>query len=119
MLSITKKFEFEAAHFLPDYEGPCKNTHGHTYKLEVSLGGELTPEAGYFGMIYDFSLLKKTVQEEIISKMDHSLLNNFFKNPTAELMVCWIRDQLITKFGTSLIRVRLYETSNSYAEWAR
>jgi 6-pyruvoyltetrahydropterin/6-carboxytetrahydropterin synthase len=121
MISVTKKFEFEAAHHLPDYIGACQRLHGHSYKLEVTVtnntitGRGNTPE----GMIIDFSELKKVVNDRVLVLLDHSDLNEIFKTPTAENMVEWIANILFINYGSNLLRIRLYETSNSYAEWTK
>lgn len=125
MLSVTKIMEFEAAHCLPNHKGKCKNLHGHTYRLEVEIGNKqdiIDDE----GMIIDFGDVKKAVLEIVDDNLDHTYLNDFFTvPPTAENMVMWIVEQLQEKIGKSircsnysyLTRVRLWETSNSYAEW--
>lgn len=112
MLTITKCFEFEACHHLPEHPGKCKNMHGHSYKLEVEVTG--TPDTT--GMIIDFGDLKKAVQTLIIDLFDHRDLNIYFETPTAENMVVWIVN-LLEKENIPVVRVRLWETSTSYAEW--
>lgn len=116
-ISITKMFEFEAAHFLPDYEGACANVHGHSYKLEIEVTGPLLQ-----GMIMDFSVLKEIVKINVIDKYDHKHLNELFIRPTAENMVCGIvmnLHRVLKAHHIDLIRVRLYETRTSYAEWRK
>jgi 6-pyruvoyltetrahydropterin/6-carboxytetrahydropterin synthase len=124
MISMTKIFTFEAAHHLPNHEGLCKNVHGHSYKLEVEISG--VPKKGSkdpaLGMIMDFGHLKKIVQTTILDRFDHTDLNKCFLNPTAETMVYKISSMLKTAFTVNkcrvqLQRVRLWETSTSYAEW--
>ena len=123
-ISVTKKFEFESCHFLNLYNGPCARMHGHTYKLEVTVAGNPVNN----GMIIDFVDLKKMVNHYIIDKMDHQNLNELkddiglplFTQPTAELMVLWMATTLAPVFaqlGCTLTHVRLYETSNSHADW--
>jgi len=80
---ITKTFTFDSSHSLSWHKGKCKNLHGHTYKLEVSIKGELNEN----GIVMDFSDLKKIVKKIILEKYDHQHLNLFFNNPTAEVMV--------------------------------
>ena len=114
MLTITKLFEFEAAHFLPDYKGLCKNLHGHTFHLEVTIRSH--SETLDQGMILDFSLLKKIVEEEIIFKYDHSFINDLVENPTSEVLVKLIAVALRERFEyTDLVlhKVVLWETSKS------
>jgi len=120
MITVTKTFEFEAAHFLPGYDGKCSQMHGHSYKLEVEVAGApvaevLTP---YDSMVIDFGTLRDIVQVRVIDRVDHMELNDIFMAPpTAETMVDWIQSQLVAVFKHHLRRVRLWETSTSYAEW--
>ena len=117
MITITKIFTFDSAHFLPHHEGKCRNTHGHTFTLEIELNGrEIKQEGSETGMIMDFGVLKKIVEMKVVNTLDHHCINDVLENPTAENLVIWIRDQLRIQFP-SLIRVRVYETRNSYAEW--
>lgn len=118
-VSITKKFEFEAAHKLPDHPGKCKNLHGHSYRLEVTVSSDKLNDQG---MVMDFGDLKVIVNEHVINTLDHTYLNDFFPNPTAEIMTEWIwltLDVFITEIEKRRVQlkcIRLYETSNSYAE---
>lgn len=115
MITITKVFEFEAAHWLPKHEGLCRKVHGHSYKLEVEVTKEISESSG---MIMDFADLKKVVREVIIDKYDHQMLNDSFPNPTAEKMVLSFAEDLREEVE-GIVRVRLWETSTSYAEWKR
>ena len=115
MITITKIFEFAAAHHLPNHKGLCKNIHGHTYVLEIEIASEIQKDGPATGMIMDFGDLKRIVNEEIINKLDHSYLNDLFENPTAEMMVDWMSRVLKNKL--ELYRLRLYETPTSFAEW--
>ena len=78
VVRITKQFTFEAGHALYGYDGKCKNIHGHSYKLSVTVIG--TPinddNNAKFGMIIDFGDLKKIVKNEIVDKFDHSIIFN-------------------------------------------
>lgn len=121
MITVTKIFMFEASHHLPHYEGDCHNLHGHSYKLEVTIGGEVIEsiENPKCGMIMDFKDLKQIVEKVAISKYDHSYLNDFFPNPTAEIMVEQIAVDIINYLpsGTYLVSCKLWETTTSYAEF--
>lgn len=119
MLSVTKRFTFEAAHNLPNYVGPCHNVHGHSYTLDVTVSGKPCLEGEKFGMIIDFKDLKKIVDDNIVSKLDHSDLNKHFIYPTAEYMVENIAAVIGSKLPKNLTlqSVKLWETSTSYAEW--
>ena len=77
-IRLTKIFNFEAAHALMNYDGPCKNIHGHSYKLEVTIIGrpvkdESSPKDG---MVMDFGDLKEIIKKSIIEQFDHSLILN-------------------------------------------
>ena len=118
MLSIVRRASFEACHRLPRYEGNCSRWHGHSYKLEVSITG--TPD-GESGMIIDFHALDDIIKECITSKYDHTTLNDFFDNPTAELMALQMSADVVKelhkRYGNkySLSFLKLWETEKSYA----
>ncbi len=111
-MMICKEFYFDAAHLLPDYNGKCAKLHGHTYKLEVVVGGGVKSD----GMVMDFSIVKTVVNERVIEKLDHSDLNDQFQNPTAEAMVVWIFDE-IKKGIPGLVSVKLWEGQHSWVEY--
>lgn len=124
MLSVTKIFMFEASHQLPYYDGDCHNLHGHSYKLEVTVRGNIKSDTSNpkCGMIVDFKELKEVVNEVVIKKYDHSFLNNYFENPTAEIMVKDIAEDIINALldkdvYLSVESCRLWETTTSYAEY--
>ena len=87
---ISKEFGFDSAHFLTQYHGKCEHLHGHTYKLRVTVEGELQTN----GLVIDFLILKKIVKDKIIDKFDHRCLNDFFENPTAEIVAEYIWNEL-------------------------
>ena len=127
------------AHALFGYDGLCKNIHGHSYRLWVTIIGEVLEEENHVknGMVLDFSLLKKIVKPEIVDKYDHSLVLNansphanidfsaFEKvfllpyQPTSENLVYDFVQVIKEKLpkNVSLHKVILSETANSYAEW--
>ena len=114
--SVTKTFTFEAAHSLPDYEGPCQNVHGHSYKLEVTVTGPLQTTGSDVGMVADFRKVSEIVKREIVDPWDHVFLNDILSfTTTAELLAeeCMRRLQ---NAGLSVSRVRLWETAKCYAE---
>ena len=121
MTTVTKLFEFEACHHLPHYDGACHNIHGHSYKLEVTVSGQVSKNENdpKCGMIIDFKDLKAIVKNVAVDKYDHSNLNEFFPNPTAEIMVKQIAVDIMSKLpqGVYLMSCKLWETSTSYAEW--
>ena len=116
-LLVTKIFTFEAAHYLPHHKGACKHRHGHSYRLEVTVSGPIQKTGPAQGMIIDFSMLKLVVNQKIIDLYDHRDLNELFANPTAEIMIEEIAKALIGYPDFTLERIRLWETSTSYAEW--
>ena len=122
MISVTKLFEFEAAHYLPKHKGKCKNLHGHTYKLEVEVTAGRGNFLGEDGMVMDFSDLKSIVENYINENLDHAYLNQTITGtPTAENMLIILSTYLEGKFRAPLkvVRIRLWETSTSYAEWRK
>jgi 6-pyruvoyltetrahydropterin/6-carboxytetrahydropterin synthase len=122
MITICKTFEFAAAHHLPYHKGKCKNLHGHNYSLEVEISGPINQEGSEKGMICDFGILKTVVTAHILEKVDHRNLNDHWQNPTAENMVidmAKVLEQYFSGFDITLERLRLWETSNSYAEWRK
>ena len=140
-IRITKDFRFEMAHALKGYDGLCKNIHGHTYELKVTIAGKpITDEnSPKLGMVMDFGDLKKIVKEEIVNHYDHSLVlynkmpaallaelkNNFDRiilkdyNPTSELMLLDFVEKIKNRLpeGVFLKHMFLRETTTSYAEW--
>lgn len=111
---ITKEFTFDAAHYLPGYHGECEKMHGHTYKMHVTIRGEVKDD----GMVCDFVGLKKLVKEKIISKLDHALLNDIIKNPSAENIAVWIWEQLEKEIkGADLYEIKVWETATSFVTY--
>lgn len=121
MITVTKIFMFEASHNLPHYVGACHNLHGHSYKLEVTVCGAIETDTTNpkCGMIIDFKDLKEIVKKVAVDKYDHSYLNDFFENPTAEIMVQQIASDIIASLprGKHLVSCKLWETTTSYAEY--
>ncbi|OHD55425.1 MAG: 6-carboxytetrahydropterin synthase QueD [Spirochaetes bacterium GWF1_51_8] len=118
-LFLTKDFKFDAAHSLENYHGKCENLHGHTYKLSVTVKARMLPENG---MIVDFVELSKIVKDNIISKLDHSFINDTVKQSTAENIVMWIHGKLAEILTTEVYEfyeIKLWETETSYATWRK
>ena len=118
-LMVTKVFTFDYAHQLPEYQGKCANLHVHGSRLEVEVIETEAIKSTYEGMVMDFSDLKEIVKRKVLIHFDHQYINTLLPIPTAENMVEWIVKQLEEELGTSIQRVRLYETPDSYAEWKR
>ena len=141
LIRVTKEFRFEMAHALWNYDGPCRNVHGHSYILYVTFAGEPVndPDNPRNGMVIDFGDLKKIVRENIVDRFDHALMDSgqapaetvesyrqHFGNvivsayqPTCENLVADIAATLggMAPEGTFLHSIRLYETATAYAEW--
>lgn len=138
-IRITKEFDFEMAHALDFHSGKCKNIHGHSYKLSVTLKGipNISTESDA-GMVMDFGDLKKIIKKLIVDKLDHALVlsknspyytSNLEQHtpklvlvdyqPTCENMLLDFRNILKDKFpeGTELLHLKLRETATGYAEW--
>jgi len=129
------------AHALFGHEGLCRNIHGHTYSLSVTLIGPMIEASGKTddGMVVDFSILKELVRKEVISVFDHSLVLNgnsphrelkdlpqtfervlfMDKQPTCENLVTWIAQKLKSSLPAGLVlhHVSLMETPTAKAEW--
>jgi len=112
-MRVSKVFSFDSAHFLPSYQGKCEALHGHTYRLVVTVAGVPDSE----GMVIDFILIKKIVQEEVLSVLDHSLLNNILPQPTAENIAKWVWHRVSEKLHSeqaTLFEIEVGETPTSY-----
>ncbi len=139
---ITKEFTFETGHALYGYDGKCRNVHGHSYKLAVTVIGTPIDDMDNVkhGMVIDFTDLKKIVKEEIVDPFDHATVFN--KNtphvdlarelsergheviladyqPTSEMMILDFAEKISSRLpkNISLFSLRLRETETSYAEW--
>lgn len=141
-IRITKEFHFETGHALHGYDGLCKNVHGHSYKLAVTVIGTPINDANQTknGMVIDFSDLKKIIKEEIVIPFDHATVLNVSSphkelaeemesrghkvlkvnyQPTSEMMVIDFANKIKKKLpkGISLHALKLRETETSFAEW--
>lgn len=141
-IRITKKFNFETGHALYGYDGKCKNVHGHSYKLFVTVSGKPITDTNNvkLGMVIDFGDLKKIVNEEIVDVFDHATVFN--KNtphvelakelmdrghdvllvdyqPTSEMMIIDFAKKIKNRLpkNIKLHSLKLQETSTSFAEW--
>lgn len=141
-IRVTKKFSFETGHALYGYDGKCRNVHGHSYKLYVTVMGSPISDTSHVkhGMVIDFGDLKKIVKEEIVDVFDHATVFN--KNtphvelakelsdrghdvllvnyqPTSEMMVIDFAEKIKDRLPSSvkLHSLRLQETDSCYASW--
>ena len=142
VIRLTKEFSFEAAHALDGYDGPCREIHGHSYRLFVTVKGSPAEDAENpkCGMVMDFGVLKRIVSEEIVSHFDHALvlrdsasgaelrrvLAARFGNivtvgyqPTCENMLADFARRIAVRLpeGVALHSLKLHETATSFAEW--
>ena len=141
-IRITKSFSFETAHALYGYDGLCKNIHGHSYKLDVTVIGTPISDPNHvkFGMVIDFKDLKKIVKGEIVDAFDratvlskntpHAELAQILEKsghkvihvdyqPTSEEMIIDFAAKIQAKLPEEikLHPLRLQETATSFAEW--
>ena len=141
-IRITKQFSFETGHALYGYDGKCKNVHGHSYKLSVTvIGSPITDTHNVkYGMVIDFGDLKKIVKEEIVDVFDHAtvfnkntphiqLANELMQRdhhvilveyqPTSDNMVIDFADKIKKRLpdNIGLFSLTLTETDTSFAEW--
>ena len=141
-IRITKKFSFETGHALYGYDGKCRNVHGHSYSLNVTVIGTPINDTKNvkYGMVIDFGDLKKIVKEEIVNVFDHATVFN--KNtphvelakelenrghnvllvdyqPTSEMMVIDFAEKIKKRLpeNIKLHALKLQETKTSFAEW--
>ncbi|WP_431167374.1 6-pyruvoyl trahydropterin synthase family protein [Tenacibaculum halocynthiae] len=141
-IRITKQFSFETGHALYGYDGKCKNVHGHSYKLSVTVIGEPISDTSNvkYGMVIDFGDLKKIVKEDIVDVFDHATVFN--KNtphvelakelqnrghhvilvdyqPTSEMMIIDFASKIKKRLpgNIKLHSLKLQETDTSFAEW--
>jgi 6-pyruvoyltetrahydropterin/6-carboxytetrahydropterin synthase len=141
LIRVTREFTFEMAHVLWNYDGPCRNVHGHSYRLFVTISGipvndKKNPKNG---MVMDFADLKTIVLKEITDVFDHAVVvsEDFDRNkivmfketfgntvvvsyqPTCENLVADFAHRIIKLLprGITLHNLKLYETAKSYAEW--
>lgn len=121
---VSKEFTFDAAHHLHNYEGKCKNLHGHTYRAVLGVS-DFTDERG---LMIDFGDIKEIWKQQIEIYLDHRYLNETLPpmNMTAENIVVWIYEKLAEALleesqynGARVEFIRLYETPTSYAEARR
>ena len=142
VIRITKQFTFETGHALYGYDGKCRNVHGHSYKLSVTVVGTPIQDTSHvkLGMVIDFGDLKKIVKEEIVNPFDHATIFN--KNtphielakelgdrghkviladyqPTSENMVIDFAKKIKVRLpqNIALHSIKLQETETSFAEW--
>ncbi|MDD6909591.1 6-carboxytetrahydropterin synthase QueD [Actinobacillus minor] len=140
MFKIAKEFSFDMAHMLNGHDGKCQNLHGHTYKLQVEVTGNLHLEGAKRGMVMDYSDLKALVKQHILDPMDHAFIYDLQSDKetkvaqllmdldskvygipsrtTAEEMAKYMFEKL-ANVGLPVSLIRLWETPTSYCEYSR
>lgn len=113
---LTRAFTFEAAHDLPRApEGhKCRRLHGHSFRVEVTVEGEVDPETGWF---LDYGVIASSV-EPIRKRLDHYYLNEIegLENATSENLARWIWERLKPSLP-SLARISIHETCEAHCEY--
>ncbi len=117
--TIAKEFTFDAAHSLPNTDGPCKRLHGHTYHVTVMARGQTQPLDGRVeeGMVLDFTRIKEVFKRRIEARCDHQYLNETapVARTTAELLAAWMLTEMREELP-QVVAVRVSETPSSWAE---
>lgn len=140
-MKVTKEVTFDSAHMLSNYSGKCRNLHGHTYKLQVTVEGPTAAEGNEEGMVTDFNNLKRVI-DSVIECFDHAiifsddLLRGEAENAllewaqtydmsyiiltdaksTSECIALYIKAQIESAYPTKRISVKVWETPTSFAE---
>jgi 6-pyruvoyltetrahydropterin/6-carboxytetrahydropterin synthase len=138
MIQLTKVFHFETAHAIHGYDGQCKNIHGHSYELHVTVAAD-EPVHDYLpapGFLFDFKDIKKAGLE-IVETLDHKVvLSKAYMahhpemqehenlvvwdfEPTAENILLYVRNVFIQNLPENIrpVKIKIFETKDSYAEW--
>ncbi|MFI3320507.1 MAG: 6-carboxytetrahydropterin synthase [Rikenellaceae bacterium] len=141
-IRLTKEFSFESAHALEGYDGACREIHGHSYRLFVTVKGEPIADLSHpkCGMVMDFGELKRIVNKEVVARLDHAFvlrrsataeqtqraLSGVYANvllvdyqPTCENMLSDFAARISAELpeGVELFSLKLHETATSFAEW--
>lgn len=113
---LSKSFTFEAAHWLPTFpEGhKCRRMHGHSFRVDVIVSGDVAPERGY---LIDYGDIRTAIAP-IERALDHHLLNEVpgLENPTSEMIAKWIWDRLKPTLH-GLAEIVVHETCSSRCEF--
>lgn len=139
MFRVSKEFSFDMAHLLDGHDDKCQNLHGHTYKLQVEVAGDLLVDGAKKSMVMDFSDLKAVVKKAILDPMDHAFIydqtsereskiamllqelqsKTFGVNfrTTAEEMARFIFQRLKYDEKLPISAIRLWETPTSFCEY--
>jgi 6-pyruvoyltetrahydropterin/6-carboxytetrahydropterin synthase len=123
MYEITVEAGFSSGHYLRNYKGKCENPHGHNYKVEVTLRGEILDKAG---LLLDFKELKQ-VMRPVIDRLDHQMINDLEPfteiNPSAENLARYFFDETnrqLTEMTAGRVQVKdctIFETDTTSAKY--
>jgi 6-pyruvoyltetrahydropterin/6-carboxytetrahydropterin synthase len=117
--TVCKEFSFDAAHELPLHDGKCRNLHGHTYRVAVTVSQDsLIGEGPKSGMVIDFGDLQEIWDEKLKPLVDHQYLNAALPVPhtTAEMIAAWMLEQFREHLGPYPgLTVKVWETPSSWA----
>jgi 6-pyruvoyltetrahydropterin/6-carboxytetrahydropterin synthase len=108
---VTKRFGWEMSHLLEGHNGLCKNNHGHSYHLDVSVEGPIQKNSSSRGMIIDFKDLKEIVNRCIVDKFDHAYVYNVNDGNSREI------GALFEKKGMKTFKFLLRTTAENMATW--
>jgi 6-pyruvoyltetrahydropterin/6-carboxytetrahydropterin synthase len=106
-MQVHTEVTISAAHHLPGYKGKCATKHGHNWKVEILADGDVDKKTG---MVVDFSELKA-----IVNELDHTNLNKFIRNPTAENIVKYLLRKFYHKYPTLFFDIKVWESDKSWA----
>ena len=114
---LSKSFRFEAAHALPTFpEGnKCRRLHGHSFRFEVVVEGDVDPALGY---LIDYGDIKR-ICDPIVRRLDHYYLNDIegLSNPTSEVISKWLWDHIKPQLPL-LAKIVVHETCTSICEYS-
>jgi len=139
MTTVTKTVRFDAAHILTDYDGRCKNLHGHTYRVDVSVGDASKPVDGtQADMVIDLKALKAIVGEVVLDRFDHAFICNMRSEGECDIAAAVERQgmrvakipyrstvenlarhfyELLKESLPGLVSVKVWETADNCAEY--
>jgi 6-pyruvoyltetrahydropterin/6-carboxytetrahydropterin synthase len=132
---ITRTFEFDAAHRLPEHEGKCRRLHGHRYTIDVTVRGPVQREGSEHGMVRDFGNLDQWLDaikirfdhrtmlwdqdplHDVIGSFDQDSLVSLDFVPTAENLAAYVATYLIERADVEIVEVTVHETPRGSATW--
>jgi 6-pyruvoyltetrahydropterin/6-carboxytetrahydropterin synthase len=115
---VVKEFSFEAAHYLPNLPDnhKCKRLHGHSFRFEVHVEGDLDP---MYNWVMDFGEISKIVKPIVEEFLDHRFLNEIegLENPTSEQIALWLWNKIKPSIP-NLKRIVVHETCTARVEYS-